>query len=368
MTVEFNIAVLPGDGIGLEVTEPCLVLLQSVQERFGFSLNTEKVAGGAIHYRDTGDAFPDSSMRTCKAADAVLFGAMGWPDIRYPDGTDIAPQLDLRFELDLYAGVRPIRAIPGVPLPLSAPEAADIDFVIVRESTEGWFNARGNGVRVTTANGAEAVQDTCQISRPACERIFDFSFALARRRREKSRGEGRVTCVDKSGVYLGMAFMNQIFRERAALNVDIAADHNNIDAYCLNLVRKPWQFDVCTMENQFGDITSDLGAGLIGGLGYAPSADIGEHHGVFQPSHGTAPDIAGKGLANPTAMFLSAALMLEWLADQHGAEDIRAAARSIEQAVDWVFAHHLVRPGDIGGDDGTAQVTAAVIAALDKVA
>lgn len=361
MGSEFKIAVLPGDGIGVEVMEACISVLKVLEPRFGLRFNTEHVPGGAMLYSESGNAFPDSSMQLCRQADAVLFGAMGWPNIRYPDGTEIAPQLDLRFELDLFAGVRPIRAIPGVPLPLAAPEAASLDFVIVRESTEGWFNARGNGIKLTTPEGAEAVQDTCQITRPACERLFDFAFALARRRKEQGISKGKVTCVDKSSVYLGMAFMNQIFHECAARHPDIASDHNNVDAYCLNLVRKPWTFDVCPMENQFGDITSDLGAGLIGGLGYAPSADVGFKHAVFQPSHGSAPDIAGQGVANPTAMILSAAMMLDWLAEQHQQKDLSAAACAIVQAVDDVFAHAVVRPGDIGGSDGTEAVARAVI-------
>ena len=364
MSAEIEIAVLPGDGIGEEVMQACLSVLQALEPRFGLRFRTEHVPGGAKYYAESGDAFPNSSMQTCREAHAVLFGAMGWPEIRYPDGTEIAPQLDLRFELDLFAGVRPIRAIPGVPLPLSAPEAAGIDLVIVRESTEGWFNARGHGVKLTTPDGAEAVQDTCQITRPACERLFDFSFALARRRKAQGISEGKVTGVDKSSVYLGMAFMNQIFHECAARHPDILADHNNVDAYCLNLVRRPWSFDVCPMENQFGDITSDLGAGLIGGLGYAPSADIGSQHGVFQPSHGSAPDIAGQGIANPTAMILSAAMMLEWLAEQHQQDDYCAAARAITKAVDDVFTKALVRPGDIGGVDGTEAVAQAVIGQL----
>jgi 3-isopropylmalate dehydrogenase len=147
MKKDFNIVVLPGDGIGIDVIDATLALLESVQKRHGFVLHEDRRPGGAHHYRDTGNAFPDSSMKACEEADAILFGAMGWPEIRYPDGTEIAPQLDMRVHLDLYAGVRPIRAIPGLPLPLASPQAKDIDLVIVRESTEGWFHARGRGVR-----------------------------------------------------------------------------------------------------------------------------------------------------------------------------------------------------------------------------
>ena len=362
-----DIVVLPGDGIGVEVIDATLALLAPVQKRYGFDLVYDRRPGGAFHYRDTGEAFPRASMQACERADAILFGAMGWPQIRYPDGTEIAPQLDMRVHLQLFAGVRPIRAIPGLPLPLAAPEARDIDFVIVRESTEGWFHARGRGEMVMTPTGDEAVQDTSQISRRACERLFDFSFRLARSRKERNAAKGKVTCVDKSNVFLGMAFMNQVFRERAASFPDIEADDCYIDAYCLNLIRKPWTYDVCPMENQFGDITSDLGAGLVCGMGYAPSADIGERHAVFQPSHGSAPDIAGQGKANPTATFLSAAMMLAWLAERHARPALLEASLAIESAIDDVFANRAVRPFDIGGQDGTAAITRAVIDALGNV-
>ena len=364
MTSEFNIVVLPGDGIGVEVIDATLALLEALQRRYGFILKYDRRPGGAHLYRETGNAFPESSMKACENADAILFGAMGWPDIRYPDGTEIAPQLDMRVHLDLYAGVRPIRAIPGLPLPLASPRAKDIDLVIVRESTEGWFHARGRGQRLSNDDGDEVVRDTCEISRKACERLFDFSFNLAAARKRRNPDKGKVTCIDKSNVFLGMAFMNQIFHERAQTHPDIVADHCYIDAYCLNLIRKPWDFDVCPMENQFGDITSDLGAGLICGMGYAPSADIGDKHAVFQPSHGSAPDIAGRGIANPTATFLTAAMMLEWLGERHDVPRLLSAAQAIEDAVDNVFGSMQVKPTDIGGTDGTGAITRTVIAAL----
>ena len=361
MKNDCNIVVLPGDGIGIEVIDAAIAVLEPVQKRHGFKLHYDRRPGGAHCYKDTGDAFPASSMEASRKADAILFGAMGWPEIRYPDGTEIAPQLELRVELDLYAGVRPIRALPGVPSPFASPRAKDIDFVIVRESTEGWFHARGTSSKGVSASGDEAVHDMSEITRKGCERLFDFSFRLAAARKKRNAAKGKVTCVDKSNVFLGMAFMNQIFYERAKLFPDVKADHCYIDAYCLNLIRKPWDYDVCPMENQFGDITSDLGAGLISGMGYAPSADLGDHHGLFQPSHGSAPDIAGKGIANPTATILSAAMMLDWLGERHATPALVEAARSIENAVDAAFAQGKVRPADIGGSDGTAAVTRAVI-------
>jgi 3-isopropylmalate dehydrogenase len=367
---EFNIAVLPGDGIGVEVMNACLELLQPVQKRFGITLKQQLVPGGAHYFKDTGNPFPDSSMRSSEKADAVLFGAMGWPEIRFPDGTEIAPQLDIRVALDLYAGVRPVRALPGLPTPLSSPLASNIDMVIVRESTEGWFHSRGRGRVGVSESGDEAVYDSCEISRKGCERLFDFSFRLAQSRQARREARGlparpaKVTCVDKSNVFLGMAFMNKVFRERAASFPGVIGDHCYIDAFCLNMVRKPWDYDVVPMENQFGDITSDLGAGLIGGMGYAPSGDVGDKHAMFQPSHGTAPDIAGKGKANPTAMILSAAMMLEWLGERHDNARLRDAALAIETAVDSVFAGQKIKPFDIGGRDGTQAITQACIGAL----
>src|SRR5690606_36875488 len=167
-----------------------------------------------------------------------------------------------------------------------------------------------------------------------------------------------VTCVDKSNVFRSFAFFRKIFDERAKRFPEIEADHVYIDACALYLVRRPWDFDVMVTENMFGDILSDLGAGLIGGMGFAPSADIGDRHAVFQPSHGTAPDIAGTGRANPTAMILSAAMMLDWLAERHGADACATAARRIETAVERAFAQGLVCTWDAGGSDGTAAVTA----------
>jgi 3-isopropylmalate dehydrogenase len=356
----FQIAVMPGDGIGVEVTEACLAVLRALEQRIGgFTLQFEQIPGGAKHYRETGTALPEAGFAAAERADAILFGAMGWPDIRYPDGTEIAPQLDLRFRMNLYAGVRPIRAIPGVPRVLADPRAERIDLVILRESTEGLFASRGKGEII---DDREA-RDTMVITRATSERLFDFAFNLARQRRQRG-ASGRVTCVDKSNVFRSMAFFRAIFDERAGQHGDLAGDHHYIDAMALDLVRRPWDFDVIVTENQFGDILSDLAAGVIGGMGFAPSADIGDRHGLFQPSHGSAPDIAGKGIANPTAMFLSAAMMLDWLGRRHGQDGCMRAARVLERAVDRAFASGAVRTAELGGRSTTTDVTRAVIDVL----
>ena len=353
MKSEFRICVLPGDGIGVEVIDATLPVLEKAQK--GFALRLQKHPAGALHYQRTGEALPEASFEAARSADAILFGAMGWPRVRYPDGTEIAPQLDLRFRLELYAGVRPARAIPGVPAPLADPRARGIDFVIVRESTEGLFASRGKG----TVEGDREARDTLVITRRGSERVHEFAFRLAERRTKRA-----VTCVDKANVFASMAFFRRVFDEVAARHPGVAARHHYVDATALDLVRRPWDFDVLVTENMFGDILSDLAAALVGGMGMAPSADIGDEHGLFQPCHGSAPDIAGQGRANPAACILSAAMMLDWLADRSGNARLAQAARQIERAVEEVFASGKVLPFDLGGRAGTREIRDAVLANL----
>ena len=206
-----------------------------------------------------------------RSADAIVFGAMGLPDVRCADGTEIAPQLDLRFRLGLYAGIRPVKALPGGARPLGDPRGADVDLVIVRESTEGLFASRGKGI----VEDDRIARDTMVITRETCERLFDASFRLAGRRKARG-GKGKVTCVDKSNVFASMAFFRKVFDERAVRFPDIEPAHHYVDAAALDLVRKPWEFDVMVTENMFGDILSDLAAALAGGMGMAPSADVGD--------------------------------------------------------------------------------------------
>ncbi|MDH4052788.1 MAG: isocitrate/isopropylmalate family dehydrogenase, partial [Rubrivivax sp.] len=205
--------------------------------------------------------------------------------------------------------------------------------------------------------------DTMRITRRTSERLFDFAFALARSRAGQGR-PGRVTCVDKANVIPSMAFFRSIFLECAARHPDIAADCAYVDAVGLKLVRAPWEFDVLVTENMFGDILSDLMAALVGGMGMAPSADIGDAHAVFQPAHGTAPDIAGQGIANPTAMLLSTAMMLDWLGERHGDPALVDGARAIERAVQAAFDSGAARPRESGGASGTADITRAVLERL----
>lgn len=361
MTRNFQIAVFEGDGIGPEIMAPTLDLLRQLAARhddYGFTFT--QVVAGAGCYLDTGNALPQASIDAARAADAVLLAAMGLPAVRYDDGTEITPQIDLRMELELYAGVRPVRIIKGQPTPLK--HGIGVDFVLIRESIEGLFYTQGRGdVRENEA------RETLRITRHISEKLFRFAFDLAHRRRAAGRGPGRVTCVDKANVFRAFAFFRGIFDEEAARHPDLTADHAYVDVTALRMVENPQGFDVMVTENMFGDILSDLGAGLMGGLGLAPSADIGDDHAVFQPCHGTAPDIAGQGIANPFAMFSSAAMMLDWLGEKFNMPQMVADGDTLRLAVESVVANgaHLTR--DLGGDANTKQATQAVLDRLSAM-
>src|SRR3979490_3102202 len=303
----FHIAVLSGDGIGPEVMAPALEVLRKIEATSDLKFRFTEAPAGANEDLATGKPMRESTVRLCDEADAILLGACGLPSVRYPDNTEIMPQVELRFQFDLYAGVRPARLIPGVPSPIVGADQRGIDLVVIRESTEGLFASMGKGVVTDTE-----ARETLVITRKPSERLFEFSFRLAERR--KARGKpGALTCVDKANVFKAFAFFREMFDAAAARHPEVKADRLYVDACSALLVKRPWDFDVMVMENMFGDILSDMTAGLIGGMGMAPSADIGDRHAVSHPCHGTAPDIMGKGIANPTAMILSAAMMLDWL-------------------------------------------------------
>ncbi len=331
-----HIAVLGGDGIGPEVMAPALEVLRKIEATTDLKFRFTDAPAGANNYRETGKSMPDSAIKLCDEADAILLGACGLPSVRYPDNTEIMPQVELRFHFDLYAGVRPARLIPGVPSPIVGADQRGIDLVVIRESTEGLLASMGKGV-VTDSEARETLVIT--------------------------RVGGGLTCVDKANVFKAFAFFREMFDDAAKRHPDVNAGHLYVDACAALLVKRPWDFDVMVMENMFGDILSDMTAGLIGGMGMAPSADIGDRHAVFQPCHGTAPDIMGQGKANPTAMILSTAMMLDWLADKHGLESAAEASERIERAVDKAYADGI-KPMEFGGSNGTADVAKAVLAAL----
>ncbi|MBL8850166.1 MAG: isocitrate/isopropylmalate dehydrogenase family protein [Planctomycetaceae bacterium] len=351
-TTTYRIAVLPGDGIGRDVTDAAVAVLKAATRHWtGTQLEFREYQAGAAEYLRSGCDLPEATLAACRESDAVLLGAMGLPDVRKADGRELTPQIELREILDLYCGLRPIQLFHSADTPLKGRDAGEIDFVIVRENTEGLFFARHEQ---RPATDFEA-RDTLRITRAGSERVFRSAFRLARRRRR------HVTLVDKANVLPSMVFFRKVFDEVAAEFPEVTTDRMYVDAAALHLVRRPESFDVLVTENMFGDILSDLAAALVGGMGMAPSADIGDEAAVFQPSHGTAPDIAGKGIANPIATILSAALMLEWL---ECPECIAAAAR-IRGAVTAVLSDPACRTPDLSGRMKTEGLTAEIVERLD---
>ena len=364
----YDIAVFDGDGIGLEITPPTLELIDFVLKQLnGPKFTYQFLAAGAQNYADTGESLPQASVDAARSADAILLSAMGLPHIRKEDGTEITPQIELRFLLDLYAGVRPVKVLAGDLSPLGDARAEDIDFVLIRESTEGLFAYMNDGKIV----GSEYATETLKITRKVSEKLFDFSFKLAEQRAKarKLRGverQARVTCVDKANVFRSFWFFRQIFEERTKNFPNVQTDSAYVDAFAMWMVQRPWEFDVVVTENMFGDILSDLGAGIMGTLGLAPSADIGDNHAVFQPCHGTAPDIAGKGIANPAAMFLSAAMMLEWLGAKFDDDKLIKGSILIEDAVAKILRQGGdALTGDVGGKASTREFADLIISQIE---
>ncbi|QDT69369.1 Homoisocitrate dehydrogenase [Planctomycetes bacterium MalM25] len=359
----YKIALLPGDGIGPEILDASLPPIEkAVAAAGGLRLEYTRHEAGAELFRRSGVALPDETLADCLAADAVLLAAIGMPDVRKPDGTEVQPEMmvGLRRAMGLHSAARPVKLYPGVRTPLADP-GAGIDLVIVRENLEGLFASYGGGSIVED----QVATDTIVVTREGTAKVVDFAFRLARRRKGRPLdGKPRVTCVDKANVFRSFAFFRKVFFDVAKQYDDITADSAYVDAMCLYLLNHPDAYDVLVMENQFGDILSDLTGGLVGGLGMAPSGEIGADKALFQPSHGSAPDIAGQGVANPAAMILSAAMMLEWLAAEQKDPQASEAARLLDDAVATALTDPRNHTRDLGGEATTRTFADAVTAAL----
>ncbi|HEX3014142.1 MAG TPA: homoisocitrate dehydrogenase [Methanobacterium sp.] len=319
----YNIAVIPGDGIGKEVMDAALQVLDALDIQF----NYKEARAGEECFKRTGTTIPDETIQTAKNSDAVLFGAV----------TSIRSQrsaiITLRKKLDLYANLRPVKSYPGVKGIFN-----DLDFVIVRENTEGLYS----GIEEETEDGATA---TRVITKEASERICRIAFEYA-----KNTGRSKVTAVHKANVLKKTdGLFKDTFYRVAEEYKDIETDDKYVDATAMFLVTNPQIFDVIVTTNLFGDILSDESAGLIGGLGLTPSANIGEKYGLFEPVHGSAPTHAGKGTANPAAMILSAVLMLDYI-EEHD------AARKVENALTEVLSEGKVVTEDINGSASTMEM------------
>jgi 3-isopropylmalate dehydrogenase len=353
-----RILILPGDGIGPEITAATCHVLDVVNAQLGLGLEMEERAIGLASLDSDGTTLPDGVLGRVRHADGVILGPVS--TVEYPprEQGGLNPSAEIRKQLDLYANIRPSRARAGVPA-----KAADMDLVIVRENTEGFYADRnmylGSGEFQPNADVAIAMR---KISAPACRRIAVAAFELARRRRKS------VTMVHKANV---LKVTDGLFR-REVLAVaegfsDVKVEEVLVDAMAAMLVRKPAAFDVIVTTNMYGDILSDEAAELAGGLGLAPALNAGDAHAVAQAVHGSAPDIAGQGIANPTALMLSTAMLLEWLGARHGREDLVVAARHVRAAVDAVLADPSQHTPDLGGTASTEAFSEAVaerIAAL----
>jgi len=346
-----RVAVLPGDGVGPEVAAEAVRVLLAVGPRFGLDVQVVEGAIGGAAVEQAGMPLPPETLALARGADAVFLGAVGGP--RW-DGlpAEQRPErglLRLRQVLGVYANLRPVRVFPSVAdqLPLRPDVAAGADFLIVRGLTVGLYFGlpRGRG-------GDEAV-DTLRYTRAEIARVVRVAFQTARSRRRM------LTSVDKANVLETSRLWRDVVDLEAARAPDIVVEHMLVDTCAMQLVRNPRTFDVIVTENMFGDILSDEAGVVAGSLGLLPSASIGDRHPfVYEPVHGSAPDIAGRGIANPAGAILSVALMLRYSFDR------RDAAEAVERAVEQVIADG-VRTPDLGGAATTVQVGEAVVAALD---
>jgi 3-isopropylmalate dehydrogenase len=356
-----EIALIKGDGIGVDVSEATMAVVEAALTRVGAPmLSIREIKAGAGYFAETGADIEPGGEESAAEADAMFLGAIGLPSVRHADGTEISPHLRLRDRYQLYAGVRPVRAYPNAPQRLADPRAAGIDMIILRESTEGLFYSAAAHGRADI-RGDDEVRDTMRITRVTTEKLHRFAFKLAERR--ASQGKlARLTCVDKANVFASQAFFRKIFDEVKTGFPNVETGYNYVDAQALDLVRRPWEFGVMVMENMFGDILSDLAGGLVGGMGMAACAEIGDEAALFQPAHGSAPDIMGQDKANPLAAILSGGLMLDYLGEQTGDAKMADAAAIIDNAVLAGFTANALRPMEFGGDMGTIAVTKEVIA------
>lgn len=348
MKPRFNVAVIGGDGIGPEVVEAAIPAIERATRADGGEVAWERLPYGADHFLRTGETLPDHAFQHLRDdVDAILVGALGDP--RVPDqrhARDIL--LGLRFRLDLYINFRPCVLLHPDLCPLKTP--AQIDFVIFRENTEGLYLARGSSKNVGTPEEEQVAEEVN--TAPKVRRIIRAAFEWAR-----AHGKTTVTMADKSNAIPAHHLWQRMFAEVGAEFPGIQREHYYIDALAMQMIKRPEHFQVIVTTNMFGDIISDLGAQLVGGLGIAPSANLHPGRvGLYEPVHGSAPKYAGKGTANPMATILTGALMLEQLG-------LSGGARRLEQAVRRALADG-VRPNDLGGKATTTEVAAAVNAML----
>lgn len=349
----YEVAVIPGDGIGKEVMPAALSVLQKVADEHGFKLSLTEYPWSCETYHATGKMMPDDGIELLKDSDAIYLGAVGFPGV--PDHISLWGLLiPIRRSFDQYINLRPIRLLKGVSSPLAGRTAEDIDFYVVRENSEGEYSSIGG--RQNEGTPFETVVKTDVFTRRGVDRVMKYAFELAMTRDKK-----HLTSATKSnGVLHTMPFWDERFADLSKQYPDIHVDQYHIDILAANFVLHPDWFDVVVGSNLFGDILSDLGPAIAGTIGIAPSANInpeGDYPSMFEPVHGSAPDIAGKGIANPIGQIWSGAMMLEHLGEQEAADRIVKAIEQVLQSKDSLTP-------DMGGNATTKSLAAAIVRAL----
>lgn len=346
----YKIAVIEGDGIGREVVPEGIRVLEAAARRFDISLSWQHFDWSCETYLKTGRMMPDGGLEQLRPYDAIFLGAVGYPGV--PDHASLWGLLiPIRRAFKQYVNLRPIRLLEGVTSPLSGRKAGEIDFLIVRENNEGEYSEVGGRLHKNT-DLEMAIQETV-FTRKGCDRIISYAFELARTRKK------HVTSATKSnGIVFTMPFWDERFAAVAKNYPDVKTDQYHIDILSAHFVSRPDRFDVVVGSNLFGDILSDLGAAVVGSMGLAPSANLNperEYPSMFEPVHGSAPDIAGKKIANPIAQIWSGAMMLDHLGE-------KKAARAVEDAVFKVLARRDPLTPDIGGRASTEDMGKAIAA------
>lgn len=353
----YSIAVIPGDGIGQEVTPAARAVMDAVARRHSFTLSYNTLDWSCQRYALTGAMMPDDGLDVLRGHDAIFLGAVGWPGVA-DDVSLWGLLIPIRREFDQFVNLRPISVFEGVRSPLHAAKPADtdggVDLVIVRENTEGEYSTRGGRFDSDEPDREYALQEAV-FTRRGVTRIADYAFDLARK-----RGASVVSATKSNGIIHSMPFWDEVVAERAARYPDVSWRSEHIDALAAKLVLAPQSFDVIVASNLFGDILSDLAAAVAGSIGMAPSANLnpsGALPSMFEPVHGSAPDIAGRGFANPIGAVWSAAMMLDHLGEPEAAAEIMVALRGVLRTGELL-------PRDLGGTATTAELTKAIIAEL----
>jgi tartrate dehydrogenase/decarboxylase/D-malate dehydrogenase len=348
-----KIAALPGDGIGPEVLEAGLAVLEAVEKLEGFLLNTIQFPWGSAFYRQHGRMMKEGGLETLRAFDAIYFGAVGSKDV--PDHVTVSELiLPIRQTFDQYVNLRPMRLLPGLSSPLSGRGPSDIDMVCVRENTEGEYTGAGGFVH--RGQDVEMAHEVATFTRPGIERLVRFGFEVARKRPRKLLA----SATKSNALRHSMVLWDEVVERVGGEFPDVTVRKYHVDALAARMVTHPDTLDVIVASNLFGDILTDLGAAISGSLGTAPSGNLDptrRNPSMFEPIHGSAPDIAGKGIANPVGAVWAGAMMLEHLGET-------AAAARVLQAIEAVTKAGKVRTPDLGGSATTADMTRALLDAL----